>query len=111
MFNIVFFSFYNSSSIPYIDPKHFTIENYKLNKKSDIYSIGILLWQISSGRRPFYADDVKYDIGLALAIQKGERENIIDGTPVEYSRIYTGNYCIFSSFNTFNRILLRILYI
>ncbi|CAB4393259.1 unnamed protein product [Rhizophagus irregularis] len=82
--------------IPYVDPKSFNNQynncnskNYKLNKKSDVYSVGVLMWQISSGRRPFYADDVKYDIGLALAIQKGERENIIDGTPVEYSRIYT----------------------
>ncbi|GBC52943.2 kinase-like domain-containing protein [Rhizophagus irregularis DAOM 181602=DAOM 197198] len=31
----------------------------------------------------------QYNNCLALAIQKGERENIIDGTPVEYSRIYT----------------------
>ncbi|UZO08257.1 uncharacterized protein OCT59_028515 [Rhizophagus irregularis] len=83
--------------IPYVDPKSFNNQynncnkskNYKLNKKSDVYSVGVLMWQISSGRRPFYANDVKYDIGLALAIQKGERENIIDGTPVEYSRIYT----------------------
>ncbi|PKC66373.1 kinase-like protein [Rhizophagus irregularis] len=83
--------------IPYVDPKSFNNQynnynkskNYKLNKKSDVYSVGVLMWQISSGRRPFYADDEKYDIGLALAIQKGERENIIDGTPVEYGRIYT----------------------
>jgi serine/threonine protein kinase len=75
--------------IPYIDPKHFTIENYKLNKKSDIYSIGILLWQISSGRRPFC--DINYDIKLSLEIINGKREKIIEGTPDEYTKIYTGN--------------------
>jgi serine/threonine protein kinase len=97
--------------IPYVDPKSFNNtyyntcnirntknENYKLNKKSDVYSIGVLMWQISSGNRPFhvfYEEDEKYDIGLALAIQNGEREKIIDGTPIKYSILYTGNYVNF----------------
>ncbi|RIA80725.1 hypothetical protein C1645_838182 [Glomus cerebriforme] len=86
--------------IPYVDPKSFNnqynfcnkCENYKLNKKSDVYSVGVLMWQISSGRRPFYAfyaEGVEYDTSLALAIQGGKREKIIDGTPVEYSDLYT----------------------
>ncbi|GBC00004.1 hypothetical protein RclHR1_03700011 [Rhizophagus clarus] len=29
-------------------------ENYVLNKKSDVYSIGVIMWQISSGYRTFY---------------------------------------------------------
>ncbi|GBC43729.1 uncharacterized protein OCT59_028439 [Rhizophagus irregularis] len=72
--------------IPYIDPKHFIVENYKLSKMSDMYSIGVLLWQISSGRKPF--SDTDYDIMLSLAIINGEREEIIEGTPVEYSNLY-----------------------
>ncbi|CAI2182962.1 17090_t:CDS:2, partial [Funneliformis geosporum] len=78
--------------IPYIDPKSFNNSKnnnyYQLNKKSDVYSFGVIMWQISSGRRPFYAED-KYDLSLALAIQNGEREKIIDGTPNEYSALYT----------------------
>ena len=42
--------------VPYVDPKSFNnqfngdkSEYYKLNKKSDVYSIGVLMWQISSG--------------------------------------------------------------
>ena len=84
--------------VPYIDPKSFNnqsnicnkSENYKLNKKSDVYSVGVLMWQISSGRQPFYAEGVKYDISLILAIQRGEREKIIDDTPIEYHNLYTG---------------------
>ena len=79
--------------IPYMDPKSFNVnnsQNYKLNKKSDVYSIGVLLWQISSGRKPFCSDDVNYDIRLTLAILNGKREEIIDGTPIEYSNLYTG---------------------
>ncbi|PKY25426.1 HCP-like protein [Rhizophagus irregularis] len=80
--------------IPYVDPRSFNNQNnqsqhYKLNKKSDIYSIGIIMWQISSGRKPFYDEAVNYDLSLALAIKGGKREEIIDGTPIEYSNIYT----------------------
>ncbi|RIA93656.1 kinase-like domain-containing protein, partial [Glomus cerebriforme] len=42
--------------IPYIDPKRFNDKTYRLNKKSDVYSVGILMWEISSGRRPFSAE-------------------------------------------------------
>ncbi|GBC08662.1 hypothetical protein RclHR1_00830013 [Rhizophagus clarus] len=73
--------------IPYVDPKSFNKENYKLNKKSDVYSVGVLLWQISSGYKPFHK--VNYGINLLLSILNGKREEIIDGTPVEYSKLYT----------------------
>ncbi|PKC71487.1 kinase-like protein, partial [Rhizophagus irregularis] len=39
--------------IPYIDPNKFEQKNYKFNKKSDIYSLGVILWEISSGKPPF----------------------------------------------------------
>ena len=48
------------------------------------------MWQISSGRQPFYAEDSNYDMSLALSIISGRREEIIDGTPVVYSKLYTG---------------------
>ncbi len=48
--------------IPYMDPKSFMDKHYKLNKKSDIYSIGILMWQISSGQQPFYVESSCYDL-------------------------------------------------
>ncbi|GES98820.1 kinase-like domain-containing protein [Rhizophagus clarus] len=72
--------------IPYMDPMKFNNQNYKLNKKSDVYSVGILLWQISSGRKPFHKVD--YDLSLTLSILKGKREEIIGETPVEYSNLY-----------------------
>jgi hypothetical protein len=76
-------------AIPYIDPKKFNDQNYKLNKNSDVYSIGVLLWQISSGYKPFYKVD--HDANLILSILNGKREEIIDGTSVKYSNLYTGN--------------------
>ena len=48
-----------------MDPKIFnrrrcndnSIQLYRLNEKSDVYSVGILLWEISSGRPPFYIEE------------------------------------------------------
>ncbi|CAB4396027.1 unnamed protein product [Rhizophagus irregularis] len=72
--------------IPYIDPKKFDA-TYSLNEKSDVYSVGILLWEISSGQQPFYDD--AYDVCLAIKIFKGRRETAISGTPIEYTSLYT----------------------
>ena len=76
--------------VPYIDPKSLNDKHYKLNKKSDIYSIGVLMWQISSGRQPFYAEHSSHNLGLMIEILDGRREKIINGTPVEYSNLYEG---------------------
>jgi hypothetical protein len=82
-------------NVPYVDPKKFVDsinlkQSYSLNKKSDVYSIGVLLWEISSGRPPF--KDEFYDVTLATRIIHGYREIIVPNTPVDYSNIYTGNY-------------------
>ena len=76
--------------LPYVDPKYFgnPSQDYKLNKKSDVYNIGVLMWQISSGCKPF--TETNDDIGLAFALVKGRREEIIDGTPIKYSNLYEG---------------------
>jgi serine/threonine protein kinase len=84
--------------LPYVDPKclnnigNIKGENqlYVINPKSDVYSIGVLLWQLSSGRRPFYSENEQYDASLAMDIKNGKREDIIKDTPVEYSNLYTG---------------------
>jgi serine/threonine protein kinase len=87
-------------SIPYIDPKSFiksTTTLYLLNKKSDVYSTGVLLWEISSGQPPFHGID--YDVGLALSISQGLRETPIPGTSEDYIKIYTGVYKIVLIYN------------
>jgi serine/threonine protein kinase len=84
--------------VTYIDPQAFNrkrdinnqIQRYSLSKKSDIYSIGILLWEISSGRPPF--SNEPYGVALAIEILQGTREDPIPNTPEDYVKIYTGKY-------------------
>ena len=83
--------------VPYVDPKYLNIvknndQHYVLNPKSDVYSVGVLLWQIFSGHKPFYSIKDGYDISLFLDIKNGRREKIVKDTPVEYSNLYKGKY-------------------
>jgi serine/threonine protein kinase len=80
--------------IPYIDPKSFmkSTSLYLLNEKSDVYSTGVLLWEISSGQPPFH--DINYNVGLAVSILQGLRETPISETSKDYIKIYTGMYKI-----------------
>ncbi|PKY25282.1 kinase-like protein [Rhizophagus irregularis] len=81
--------------VPYIDPKSFNKRRnnnnqvFSLNEKSDVYSVGVLLWEISSGQPPFYAEGEEYDVSLILEISQGLRETIVPDTPEEYVKIYT----------------------
>ncbi|CAI2181023.1 12005_t:CDS:2, partial [Funneliformis geosporum] len=83
--------------IPYIDPKRFggregsesNLQQDSLNLKSDVYSVGVLLWEISSGHPPFYSEE--YDIYLAMKISNGLRESIVPGTPEDYVKVFTDN--------------------
>ncbi|EXX73153.1 uncharacterized protein OCT59_006967 [Rhizophagus irregularis] len=81
--------------LPYVDPHHFKKKanddnNNHPNKKSDVYSVGVLLWEISSGKRPFKSCQSAFDeITLTLQIIDGKREIPVAGTPDEYVKIYT----------------------
>lgn len=88
-------------TIPYTDPQEINIEEkpsivlrkdkkiekYELNEKSDVYSVGVLLWELSSGKKPFA--EREYDSNLAKEILQGLREVIVEGTPEKYSDLYS----------------------
>ncbi|RGB37266.1 kinase-like domain-containing protein [Rhizophagus diaphanus] len=73
--------------IPYLDPMIFNNSNGSLDEKSDVYSVGVLLWEIYSGQPPFYGKS--YDNELALQILDGLREAHIPSTPLEYRQVYS----------------------
>src|ERR1043166_7386694 len=70
-------------SLPYIAPEVIAGKNYTF--KSDIYSIGILMWEISSGQPPF--NNHNHGFNLAMNIINGIRPKLIEGTPLEYRNL------------------------
>ncbi|KAF0502926.1 kinase-like protein [Gigaspora margarita] len=56
-----------------------------MNKKSDIYSIGVILWEISSEKLPFKDEDM---VTLPFRIKNGLREKSIADTNRKYITIY-----------------------
>ncbi|RGB26725.1 kinase-like domain-containing protein [Rhizophagus diaphanus] len=80
--------------VAYVDPQIFRKSSndsvYSLNKKSDVYSIGILLWEISSGKPPFCNKPLEpHDFNLAIEILHGLKEKPIPNTPDDYMKLYT----------------------
>ncbi|GBC32604.2 kinase-like domain-containing protein [Rhizophagus irregularis DAOM 181602=DAOM 197198] len=78
--------------LPFIDPQHFKEklnDNYKANKKSDVYSVGVLLWEISSGKRPFESYNKPHQKStLMLEILNGRREIPTSDTQIDYVNTY-----------------------
>ncbi|PKK75229.1 kinase-like protein [Rhizophagus irregularis] len=72
----------------YIEPQCIKNIKYKKDKKSDIYSLGVLLWEISSGSLPFHDYRSNRNI-LAIHISYNNlREEPIKGTPLKYQQLY-----------------------
>ncbi|EXX66610.1 Cla4p [Rhizophagus irregularis DAOM 197198w] len=70
-------------NLPYIAPEVINGKEYTF--KSDIYSIAILMWEISSGQPPFI--NREHDYNLAINIINGIRPKVVLGTPVEYKNL------------------------
>src|SRR5438128_1650828 len=70
--------------LPYIAPE--VLHSHKFTQKSDIYSFGIIMYQIADGEPPFrnYSSD---DNLLAMRICNGLRPEMPDSTPEEYKKL------------------------
>lgn len=69
--------------MPYVAPEALIGRGY--TTASDIYSIGIIMWVLTSRRHPF--NDRDYDTDLATDIFFGLRPTIISGTPNDYEKL------------------------
>src|SRR5438105_12482323 len=69
--------------IPYIAPE--VLQGGKNTKESDIYSIGMLMWEIFAGHPPF--DDKAHGPGLILKICEGLRPQILPNMPDDYAQM------------------------
>ncbi|CAG8545691.1 10875_t:CDS:2 [Diversispora eburnea] len=76
--------------VAYLDPEYLRNQmksiRYKRDKASDIYSLGVIFWELSSGKPPF--DEIPEILQLTL-VTNGERELPINGTPEDYIKIYS----------------------
>ncbi|CAG8719781.1 8875_t:CDS:10, partial [Cetraspora pellucida] len=66
--------------MPYIAPEVLNKKQYSF--RSDIYSLGMIMWELTSGSRPFY--DKGYDVHLMLDICNERlplRPNVTEDTP------------------------------
>ncbi|PKC62395.1 kinase-like protein, partial [Rhizophagus irregularis] len=70
-------------NLPYIAPE--VIIGKEQTFKSDIYSIAMLMWEVSSGQPPF--NNYEHDYYLAMNIVNGMRPKIVPGTPLEYKNL------------------------
>ena len=69
--------------IPYLAPEVLSKKSY--TKESDIYSFGMIMWEFTTGKKPFH--DRPHDHYLMLDILKGERPQITDDTPEFYTEL------------------------
>ncbi|CAG8710415.1 10145_t:CDS:2, partial [Acaulospora morrowiae] len=78
-----------TGSLEYSDPVFLKeMEKYSRTKAFDIYSIGMLFWQISSGQCPYRSNHFQDELDLVTFITNGNREAPIMGTPTSYVKIY-----------------------
>ncbi|RIB11646.1 hypothetical protein C2G38_2202874 [Gigaspora rosea] len=75
--------------MPYVAPEVFRKKQYTFS--SDIYSIGMIMWELTSGRRPFC--DREYDGNLALSICDGSRPVITEDTPIFWAILMQKCWC------------------
>ncbi|GBC03027.1 hypothetical protein RclHR1_04940007 [Rhizophagus clarus] len=71
--------------LEYVEPQCHKVDNYVRDKKSDIYSLGVLLWEITSGHPPYSKIPIH---NLIYKINNGFREQPITDAPSTYVDLY-----------------------
>ncbi|CAB4435302.1 unnamed protein product [Rhizophagus irregularis] len=69
--------------IPYIAPEILKRQNYTI--ASDIYGFGMIMWELMTGRRPFWDHD--HDTDLIIKICDGFRPPIVTNAPEGYVKL------------------------
>jgi serine/threonine protein kinase len=71
-----------------MDPKILNAETYDLTEKSDIYSLGIVFWELTSCLSPFNFETKNEPTKILLGILNGKRENPISNTNDKFVALY-----------------------
>ncbi|CAG8739975.1 5000_t:CDS:2, partial [Cetraspora pellucida] len=67
--------------VSYTAPERLKNSKYSFDDRCDIYSLGVIFWEISACRKPFNGQN---DSNLALKIMLNERETFSPDTPEKY---------------------------
>jgi hypothetical protein len=80
--------------MPYVDPKFFEIHSYRITEKSDIYSLGVLFWELTSRKSPFdFEKRTKSDhSSIKMKIRDGVREEPVKNTNDKFVILYKSKY-------------------
>ncbi|RIB15934.1 kinase-like domain-containing protein [Gigaspora rosea] len=70
-------------NLPYIAPE--VLYNKQYSQQSDIYSLGMIMWVVSTGELPFI--DQSHDANLASDIVNGLRPKLFGEIPLEYAKL------------------------
>ena len=74
-------------TLAYLDPRCLFDPSTKRDEKSDIFSFGVVLWEISGGKRP--CDGLQYLNDIVNYRLNGSRDTPVSGTPSAYITIYS----------------------
>jgi serine/threonine protein kinase len=69
--------------IPYIAPEIFKGDAF--SKASDIYSMGMIMWELTTGCKPFA--NIEHDFGLMYDVIDGKRPKITEDTPEDFANL------------------------
>jgi len=73
--------------LAYLDPRCIRDKDTKRDKKTDIFSIGVVLWEISSRRKP--CDGLRNNNDVITYRLNGKRDASVSGTPEGYISLYS----------------------
>ncbi|RIB22642.1 hypothetical protein C2G38_2173412 [Gigaspora rosea] len=70
----------------YVDPQCLAQPGKKRNEKSDVYSLGTIFWELTSGTASF--ESAINSIAICIQILQGYRHDTIIGTPHNFAELY-----------------------
>src|SRR6185295_11077050 len=74
-------------SLAYLDPRCIRNSDIKRDRKSDIFSLGVVLWEISCRRKP--CNGLLYDNDIITYRRNGKRDASVSETLEEYITLYS----------------------
>ena len=71
----------------YMSPEQIRGEGHRLDGRSDIFSLGVILYELLSGKRPFLGSSGQETLHLVLTLAPRPPRELVDAVPAELERI------------------------